>query len=155
LLSLLAQVYYQAKDYDATEQTIGRALVLNPECYQEVLDLASLWAWSGELERALRLLDFVKGILRERSEEDKAVTLLQEIVARDANHLGALDRLAAIYEQANDTPQLIATLTMLAHAAIYQTDNGLATKALQRLAQLEPDDVWHQRLLQKIESETA
>ena len=41
---------------------------------------------------------------------------------------------------------MIATLTMLAHAAIYQTDNGLATKALQRLAQLEPDDVWHQRL---------
>jgi len=155
LLSLLAQVYYQAKDYDATEQTIGRALVLNPACYQEVLDMASLWAWSGELERALRLLDFIAGTLRERSEEDKAVTLLQEIVARDANHLGALERLVAIYERANDTPQLIVTLTTLAHAAIYQTDNGLALKALQRLAQLEPDEVWHQRLLQKIQSEAA
>jgi tetratricopeptide (TPR) repeat protein len=150
LLSLLAQVYHQAKDYDAAEQTIGRAIAINPERFQDVLDLASLLTLGGELNRALRLLDFVKDILPQRGEEEKAISLLQDAVARDANHLGALERLAEIYERLNDTSPLILTLTTLAHAAIFQDETTLATKALRRLVQLEPDEAWHQRLLQRV-----
>ena len=153
LMSLLSQVYYQAKDYDATEQTIGRALVINPSCYQEALDFAALWTRGGELDRVIRLLDYVLEILRKCGEEDKAIVILDDIIARDANHLGALERLATIYEWKNNRTPLIATLTTLAHAAVFQEKNDVAAKALRRLVQLEPEDTWHQRLLQRIGGE--
>jgi Flp pilus assembly protein TadD len=150
LLSLLSQVYYQAQDYDAAEQTIGRAVTLDPASYQEVLDLASLWLRGGELDRVLRLLDYVLEILYDRHEEEKAIELLHEVLARDTNHLGALERLVAIYARLGRSEALIETLTALAHAAVYKGQNNLAISTLHKLIQLQPDEVWHRRLLNRL-----
>ncbi len=150
LLSLLSQVYYQAQDYDAAEQTIGRALALDPAYYQEVLDLASLWLRGGELDRVLRLLDYVLELLFDRHEEEKAIELLHEVLARDTNHLGALERLVAIYARLGRSETLIETLTALAHAAVYKGENNLAISTLHKLIQLQPDEVWHRRLLNRL-----
>jgi tetratricopeptide (TPR) repeat protein len=150
LLSLLGQVHYQARDFDAAEQAIGRVIALDPERYQQMLDLASLLTRAGELDRALRLLDFVTETLRARGEEEKAAALLHEMLERDTNHLGALERLAALHEESDDTAPLIAALNALAQAAIYRSESRLAAKTLQRLVQLEPEEIWHQRLLQRV-----
>jgi len=147
LLIMLGRVHLEANDLDAAEQTISRAVLLNPACFQYLLSLAFFFRRKGDPDRALLQLDRVIEILHDRGEQGKAITLLREVIAGDPNHLGALERLAFIYSRARDHQNLTETLNSLAHAAIYKGENELAITVLRQLVELEPGEVWHQRLL--------
>jgi tetratricopeptide (TPR) repeat protein len=147
LLILLGRVHQSANEMDEAEQAIARAVELHPAHFQYLLDLASFFARNEELARALNLFDRIIETLHERREEEKGIALLHEVIARDANHFGALERLAAIYARIREDHNLIETLNTLADAAIRKGEDQVAIQALQQLIQLEPDEIKHRRRL--------
>jgi tetratricopeptide (TPR) repeat protein len=149
LLLLLGSVYQQAHDPAGAEQVLSRAVALQPACYREVLEFAAYCAREGEPERALGQVDRVLEVSDEQAVES-VLEVLQEIVSRDPNCLGALERLVNMYTRLYDTPRQIEALNSLAAAAIFKGEDELAARALRWLIQLEPEDVWHARLLRKV-----
>jgi tetratricopeptide (TPR) repeat protein len=150
LLTLLGRVHQSTGDLGAAEKAMSRAVELNPAHFQYLLDLASFFIRNGELDRSLCQLDRVMELLHERREEEKAIAMLHEVIARDANHFGALDRLAVIYSRLREDHNLIETLNSLADAAIRQGEDEVAINALRQLLQLEPDEIKHRRRLRSL-----
>ncbi len=150
LLVILGRVHQAAEEMDEAESAMARAFEINSGNYQYLLDLASFFARNGELERALRQFDHVSEMLHERREEEKAVALLHEVIARDANHFGALERLAAIYSRIREDHNLIETLNSLADAAVRKGEDEVAINTLRQLMQLEPDEIKHRRRLRSL-----
>jgi tetratricopeptide (TPR) repeat protein len=150
LLVLLGRVHQAANELDEAEAAIARAVEIDPARFQYALDLASFFTRNGYLDRALHQLDRVIEVMHERREEEKAIALLHEVIARDANHFGALERLAAIYSRLREDHNLSETLNTLADAAIRKGADEVAIKALRQLVQLEPDEIAHRRRLRSL-----
>jgi tetratricopeptide (TPR) repeat protein len=149
LLLLLGSVYQQAHDAAGAEQVLSRAVALQPACYREALEFAAQCVREGDLERALGQIDRVLEVCDEQALEG-IIELLQDIVSRDPNCLGAHERLVNMYTRLYDTPRQIEALNSLAAAAMFKGEDELAARALRWLIQLEPEDVWHARLLRKV-----
>jgi tetratricopeptide (TPR) repeat protein len=150
LLILLGRVHQSAEEMEEAETAMARAVELNSAHFQYLLDLASFFTRNNELDRALRQFDRVIEMLHERREEEKAIALLHEVIARDANHFGALERLAAIYSHIREDHNLIETLNSLADAAVRKGEDEVAINALRQLMQLEPDEIKHRRRLRSL-----
>jgi tetratricopeptide (TPR) repeat protein len=149
LLRLLGSVYQQAHDSAGAEQVLSRAVALQPACYRELLEFAAYCVREGELERALGQVDRVLEASDEQAVEG-VIELLQEMVGRDPNCLGAHERLVNMYTRLYDTPRQIEALNSLAAAAMFKGEDELAARALRWLIQLQPEEVWHVRLLRKV-----
>ncbi|HYE74978.1 MAG TPA: tetratricopeptide repeat protein, partial [Blastocatellia bacterium] len=150
LLLLLGSVYQQAHDISAAEQVMARAIALQPTCYRDVLDFANYCLREGDVERALRQIDRVLEGCDDQQAEHELIDLLNGILGYDANCLPALERLVNLYTRAGITGRQIDALNSLAEAAMYKGEDEIAARALRWLIQLEPDEVWHHRMLRKI-----
>ncbi len=150
LLVLLGRVHQAANELDQAEAAIARAVEIDPARFQYALDLASFFARHGYLDRALHQLDRIIEVVHRQREEEKAIALLHEVIARDANHFGALERLADIYSRLREDHNLSETLNTLADAAIRKGADEVAIKALCQLVQLEPDEIAHRRRLRSL-----
>ncbi|HWQ36927.1 MAG TPA: tetratricopeptide repeat protein [Blastocatellia bacterium] len=150
LLSLLGRVYCEVQDFEAALQAIGRTVTLDATRFQELLSLASHLARRGDCELTLRALDYVGDTLRERNEEQQAVPILRQLLTRDPQQLGVLERLAGIYLRAGERSRLGETLRSLFQAAIHHARRDLAIEALQQLVKLEPEAAWPRQQLREL-----
>lgn len=150
VLLLLGSVYQQAHDKVAAEQVLARAIAVQPACWRDILDFAGYCVREGDFDRALRQVDRVLEACEEPQCQQEVLDLLHVIVSHDPNCLGALERLVNIYTRGYDTPRQIEALNALASAALFKGEDETAARALRWLIQLEPDEVWHRRLLRKI-----
>lgn len=150
LLSLLGHIYCEAQDYEAALQAVGRAVTLDAARYQELLHLAGTLAQGGDAELTLRALDYVSEILSRRNEENLAMPMLQQLLARDQHHLGALERLAAIHRHSGHTSRLNETLRLLVVAARHHSRMDLAIQSLREMAELDPHAEWPRQQLREL-----
>ena len=150
LLIMLGRVHQAAEEMDEAEAALSRAVELNPAHFQYLVDLASFFTRRNELDRALQQFDRLIETLHERREEEKAIALLHEVITRDSNHLGALERLAGIYSRLREDHNLIETLSSLADAAIRKGEDDVALATLRQLISLEPDEIKHRRRLRNL-----
>jgi tetratricopeptide (TPR) repeat protein len=150
LLRLLGSVYQQAHDAASAEQVIRQAVALQPSCYRDALDFAGYCVRQGDLDRALRQVDSVLEAHDEPPVQLEALELLRGIIARDSNHLGALERLVNIHTRRYDAARQVEALNALASAALFKGEDETAARALRWLVQLEPHEIWHRRLLRKL-----
>ncbi|HYE72036.1 MAG TPA: tetratricopeptide repeat protein, partial [Blastocatellia bacterium] len=147
LLILLSRVHQSRNDLEKAERAIARAFTSDPARYQYVIDLATLFLNRSDIDGALRQFDRIAEKLFEYREEEKGVLLLREVLAQDAHHFGALERLSNLYSRTHEDHLLIETLNTLAEAAIHQGHSQTAVNALGQLLQLEPDEIQHRRRL--------
>lgn len=155
LLTLLARIYQSTRNLEAAETAIDKMLYSARSRYQYGLDLSHLYVQRHDVTGALRVFDRVVEILYEYREEEKAAQLLRDILAVETQHLGTLTRLSAIYERTHDDHLLVETLNLLTDAAIKTGSEPAAINALQRLLELEPDEIQHRRRLRQIVGEEA
>ena len=155
LLSLLARVYQSTQNLEAAETAIDKMLYSARSRYQYALDLGHLYVQRHDVTGTLRVFDRVVEILYEYREEEKAAQLLRDILAVESQHLDTLTRLSAIYERTHDDHLLVETLNLLADTAIQKGSEPAAISALQRLLELEPDEIQHRRRLRQIVGEEA
>ncbi|MFN7945599.1 MAG: tetratricopeptide repeat protein [Blastocatellia bacterium] len=150
LLIMLGRIHQAAGNLDEAEDALSRAVEVDPARFQYLLDFADVALRNGDVECALRQTDRVMNQLYERREEEKAITVLHEILAKDPSHFGALERLATIFARIREDHNLIDTLNSLADAAIRKGEDEVAIRALAQLAQLEPDEIKHRRRLRSL-----
>lgn len=151
LLTLLARIHQSTNNLEAAEAAIEKVIANAPARYQYAIDLASLYARRADVTGALRLFDRIVERLYEYHEAEKAANLLREILAAEAQHLGVLTRLVALYEHTHDDHLLIDTLSTLAEVAMQKDSKPAAINALKRLLELEPDEIQHRRRLRELE----
>ncbi len=155
LLTLLARIYQSAQKLEAAETTIEKMLHTARSRYQYALDLSHSYVQRHDAMGALRVFDRVVEILYEYREEEKAAQLLRDVLAVESQHLGALTRLAAVYEHTHDDHLLVETLNLLTDAALQTGSEPAAVSALKRLLELEPDEIQHRRRLRQLVGEEA
>ena len=155
LLTLLARIYQSTQNLEAAETAIEKMLYSAHSRYQYGLDLGHSYVQRRDVAGALRVFDRVAEILYEYREEEKAAQLLRDILSLESQHLGALTRLAAVYERTHDDHLLVETLNLLTDTAIQSGSEPAAINALKRLLELEPDEIQHRRRLRQIMGEEA
>jgi len=153
LLTLLARIYQTTQNLEAAETAIDKMLYGARARYQYAVDLGQAYVQRRDVTGALRVFDRAVEILYEYREEEKAAQLLRDILAIESQHLGALTRLAAVYERTHDDHLLVETLNLLTDAAIHVGSEPAAVNALKRLLELEPDEIQHRRRLRQLVGE--
>ncbi|HXI89474.1 MAG TPA: tetratricopeptide repeat protein, partial [Blastocatellia bacterium] len=147
LLTILGRTYLSAGMMDEAERTFLSLVELDKNRYHYLLEVGRRFLQIGDLDRAAEQIDGCLEVLIAKREEDKAIDFLRRVLDKEANHIGALRRLAQIFLRIREDHNLIATLNSLVEAAMSKGNDPEAIAALKELARLEPDEPLHlQRL---------
>jgi tetratricopeptide (TPR) repeat protein len=140
LLSMLAQAYIDAEDAPGAENATGRLMTHDASNYRRYVEVAQLYLKLGQEDEAARLLgDIIEQLLAGREESD-LLELVNELLARNPEHVPSLRLLARIHWWQRDMEKLRGVLERLAEAA---EAAGLADDeryALNQLLRLAPEE---------------
>jgi tetratricopeptide (TPR) repeat protein len=140
LVSMLAQAYIEAEDAAGAERATAQLMSHDASNHRRYLEVAGAYLKSGEQNDAARVLGFIIEPMLAGREENDLLELVNELLARDPEHVPSLRLLARIHWWQRDMEKLRATLERLAEAA---EAAGLAEDeryALTQLVRLAPDE---------------
>jgi tetratricopeptide (TPR) repeat protein len=150
LITILGRTYLAAGMMNEAEGTFTTLVQLDKSRYEYVLEVGRKFAELGQLDRAAEQLDACVDVLISRREEDRAIDFLQDLLAKDVDHLPSLTRLADIYARIREDHNLISSLETLADVAIRTQQADTAIETLKRLIGLEPENPSHRARLQQL-----
>jgi tetratricopeptide (TPR) repeat protein len=139
LLSMLAEAYIEAEDAADAERIVTTLVVREPSHYLRFVDVARLHLSAGAVDDAVRLLSSVTEQMLSGREENRLMELLNEVLARDPEHVEALRLLVRFYAWQRDDEKQRQALERLAEAAEAAGLPEVERSALQQLAQFAPD----------------
>jgi tetratricopeptide (TPR) repeat protein len=147
LLSMLVQAYIDAEDAAGAERTTARLMAHDASNYRRYVEVARLYLKQSQEDEAARLIgDIIEQMLAGREEND-VLELVNELLARNPEHVPSLRLLARIHWWQRDMEKLRGVLERLAEAA---EAAGLAEDeryALNQLLRLAPEEQrYRQRL---------
>ncbi|MEP6637386.1 MAG: tetratricopeptide repeat protein [Acidobacteriota bacterium] len=146
LISLLAHTYVEAEDARGAERATAILLRQDATSYARFLEVARAYLKSGELDDATRILgEFIEQLLSGREEND-LLELVNEVLARDPEHVEALRLLVRVHWWQRDMDNLRAALERLLEAAQASGQVDHERYALTQLSRISPDDRYAQRL---------
>jgi tetratricopeptide (TPR) repeat protein len=146
LLSMLAQAYVEAEDTAAAERTVMSLVMVEASHYLRFVDVARLYLGAGRVDDAVRVLSSITEQMLAGREEEKLMELLNEVLARDPEHVEALRLLVRVYAWQRDDEKQHQVLERLAEAAEAAGLEEVERSALQQLAQFAPDRRYLDRL---------
>lgn len=155
LLAILGRTYLNASMLDEAEQTYGRLLAADPSRADAMLEVCRACLELKQFERALAIVDRTVDGLLATGAKKKVTAVLKEILRRDRNNIGALRRLADVYTRVDERRNLVATLNTLVEVASRQGSRDVATGALKRLMEIEPDAVEHPSIVAEAPEQAA
>ncbi|HYJ47494.1 MAG TPA: tetratricopeptide repeat protein, partial [Pyrinomonadaceae bacterium] len=162
LLAMLANAYLEAEDAPAAERVVTALMVREPSNYTRFVDVALLFLKSGKTDDAVRILSSITEQMLSGREEERLMELLNEVLARDPEHVEALRLLVRVYAWQRDDDKQRQTLERLVEAAEGAGLEEVERSALLQLAQFSPDQRYLERLQslgyapgQKLEEEVA
>jgi tetratricopeptide (TPR) repeat protein len=139
LLSMLADAYLKSEDAAAAERTVTSLVMGETSHYMRFIDVARLHLSSGNVDDAVRVLSSITEQMLSGREEEKLMELLNEVLARDPEHVEALRLLVRFYAWQRDDEKHRQALERLAEAAEAAGLQEVERSALQQLAQFAPD----------------
>jgi tetratricopeptide (TPR) repeat protein len=139
LLSMLADAHIGAEDAAAAESTVTTLVTRETSHYLRFVDVARLHLKTGAVDDAVRVLSSITEQMLAGREEDKLMELLNEVLARDPEHVEALRLLVRFYAWQRDDEKQHQALERLAEAAEAAGLPDVERSALQQLAQFAPD----------------
>jgi tetratricopeptide (TPR) repeat protein len=146
LLSMLAHAYVEAEDIAAAERTVTSLVTVDASHYLRFVDVARLYLSAGQVDDAVRVLSSITEQMLAGREEEKLMELLNEVLARDPEHVEALRLLVRVYAWQRDDEKQHQVLERLAEAAEAAGLEDVERSALQQLAQFAPDRRYLDRL---------
>ncbi|MGB5039193.1 MAG: tetratricopeptide repeat protein [Blastocatellia bacterium] len=141
LLAILGRTYLNAGMLDEAEETFGKLLRVDATRVDAMLEVSRACIEAKLMDRALAIVDRSVDSLLATGAKKKLTAVLKEILRRDRNNVGALRRLADIYTRVDERRNLVATLNSLVEVSNRQGLKDIATEALKRLMEVEPDVV--------------
>jgi tetratricopeptide (TPR) repeat protein len=140
LISLLAEAYIEAEDAPAAERATGLMIARDASNYRRNIEVARLYLKLSEKDEAARILGGIIEPMLAGREENDLLELVNELLARDPEHVASLRLLARIHWWQRDMEKLRSALERLAESA---EASGLADDeryALTQLVRLAPDE---------------
>ena len=147
LVLMLAHAYLDAENPQGAERATQTLLKQDPANYTKLLEVARLYLKIGEVDNATRVLAGIVEQLLAGREENDLLTLLNEALAQNPEHIEALRLLVRVYWWQRDMENLRSALERLAEAA---QGAGLVEDeryALTQLIRLTSDERYSERLL--------
>ena len=140
LMSMLAQAYIDAEDAAGAERATALLMKEDASNYRRLIEVARLYVKLGQEDEGARILgNIIEPMLAGREEND-LLELVNELLARNPEHVPGLRLLARIHWWQRDMEKLRGVLERLAEAA---EAAGLAEEeryALTQLVRLAPDE---------------
>ncbi len=140
LISMLAQTYMEAEDAIGAERATAMLISQDASNYRRYIEVVRVYLKLGQEAEVARILAIVIEPMLAGREENDLLELVDELLARDPEHVAGLRLLARIHWWQRDMEKLRATLERLAEAA---EAAGLAEDeryALTQLVRLAPDE---------------
>ncbi|MBA3356612.1 MAG: tetratricopeptide repeat protein [Pyrinomonadaceae bacterium] len=140
LLSLLARTYIDAENATGAERVIGSIVAHDASKYTRFIEVARLHLNLDQVNEATRVLSSITEQLLAGREENDLQELVQEVLARNPEHIEALRLLVRIHWWQRDMDRLRLALERLAEAAQAAGLDQDERYALTQLARLVPDE---------------
>ena len=140
LTSMLAQAYIEAEDAPGAERAIALLMTQDASHYRRHIDVARLYLKLDQEDEAARILDAVIEPMLAGREENDVQELIDELLARNPEHVRGLRLLARLHWWQRDMDKLRGVLERLAESA---EALGLAEDeryALTQLVRLAPEE---------------
>ncbi len=140
LMSMLAQAYIDAEDAAGAERATALLMKEDASNYRRHIEVARLHLKLGQEDEAARILGTIIEPMLAGREENDLLELVNELLARNPEHVPSLRLLARIHWWQRDMEKLRGVLERLAEAA---EAAGLAEEeryALTQLVRLAPDE---------------
>jgi tetratricopeptide (TPR) repeat protein len=147
LISMLAQAYIDAEDAPGAERATGLLMSEDASNYRRYIEVAKLYLKLGQEDEAARIIGKIIEPMLAGREENDLLELVNELLARNPEHVGGLRLLARIHWWQRDMDKLRGVLERLAESA---EAAGLAEDeryALTQLVRLAPEE---QRYLERL-----
>lgn len=139
LLNILGRTYLNARMLDEAEASYAKLAEVDKTRTDGLVEVARQHVDAGAYDKAMAILDRILEPLLARGQKKRATALLKEILKRDRTNLEALSRLADIYTRVDERRNLAATLNSIVEVATRLNRKNVATDALQKLMDIEPD----------------
>ncbi|MDQ3821138.1 MAG: tetratricopeptide repeat protein, partial [Acidobacteriota bacterium] len=146
ILSMLANAYLEAENAPAAERTLSLLTQTESSNYTRLIDVALLYLKLGQTNEAVRVLSGITEQMLSAREDEKLMELLNEVLARDPEHVEALRLLVRVYAWQRDDDKQRQTLERLVEAAEAAGLQEVERSALHQLALFSPDQRYLDRL---------
>src|SRR6266850_2678941 len=140
LISMLAEAYIQAEDAAGAERAIRLLISQDASNYRRYVEVARIYLKAGDEHESARILGTILEPMLAGREENDLLELVDELLARNPEHVASLRLLARIHWWQRDMDKLRSVLERLAEAAEAE---GLADEeryALTQLVRLAPEE---------------
>ncbi|MBA2702868.1 MAG: tetratricopeptide repeat protein [Blastocatellia bacterium] len=150
LAAMLADAYVAADDAPGAERATALLLAHDASGFRRYIEVARVYLKVGQEDEAVRVLGEILEKMLAGREESDLLELVDEILARAPEHVGALRLLARIHWWQRDTEKLRAVLERLAESAEAAGMFDDERYALTQLIRLAPDESRHAERLHTI-----
>jgi tetratricopeptide (TPR) repeat protein len=150
LAAMLADAYIAADDAPGAERATALLLAHDAGGYRRYIEVARVYLKLGQEDEAVRVLDEILEKMLAGREEADLLELVNEILARAPEQVGALRLLARIHWWQRDTEKLRSVLERLAESAEAAGMVDDERYALTQLIRLAPDESRYAERLQTI-----
>jgi len=146
LLSMLARAYIAADDAARAEEVTKSLVLLDDSSYPRFLEVAQLYLNEDKTENTVKILSEVADHVLAAGEVERFMRILDEILARNPEHIDSLRLLVRVYKWQCDDAKIRAALERLVESAESLGLIDVERHALAQLAQLVPDVRYLDRL---------
>lgn len=148
LVPMLATAYLAAEDAPGAERATQMLMALDASDYARFVPVAHLYLKSSDIDATTRLLASIVEQMLAGREENQLLELVNEVLARNPEHIEGLRLLARIHWWQRDMEKLRSVLDRLLEAAQAAESVDDERYALTQLARLVPDET---RYLERLE----
>ncbi len=151
ILDHLAQAYLGIKDYNKAEPVCWKVYQAKPEAVSLILRLTEGLLESGETDRALALLDKMKGRFFQEGKRNEYLKIIEKIYETDESNLRVLETLTGLYNELNKEDGLRRSLTRLFNLYLAAEQYDKAADTLERILDVDPYGEGHYDRLVNLE----
>jgi tetratricopeptide (TPR) repeat protein len=140
LMSMLIEAYIEAKDPAGAERAVMLLMTQDASNYRRNIEVARIYLETGNANESARILGTIGEAMLAGREENDLLELVDELLARDPEHVGGLHLLARIHWWQRDMEKLRSTLERLAESAEAAGLEDEERYALTQLVRLAPEE---------------
>ena len=137
--TLLLDLYLETERTDKATELASKIFARNPKNFAPVLRIVNTFLSTGDADRALEMLDKIRGAMTDAGENEALSQSLAQTAERFPDRIDPLQWLVELYERTSDTFRLPDALANLgkAHEAAGRYDEAL--KAWEQLLDRDPE----------------
>jgi len=143
LIAMLAEAYIEAEDASGAERAIGLLMAQDASNYRRYIEVARIYLKLGNEDETARVLGSIIEQMLAGREENDLLELVDELLARNPEHVASLRLLVRIHWWQRDMEKLRSALERLAESAEAAGQADDERYALTHLMRLAPDEERH------------